>query len=488
MQLNKLLQALSLNEPVNASYDIEIKDICCDSRLVKKDCLFVAIEGTNQKGSAFIDEALRRGASCIITEETGIYGAVKNGVPVIRHKNTHDALSILADTFFGHPSGSINVVGVTGTNGKTTTTYLIDSILREAGHSSGIIGTIVYKIKDKIINASNTTPGPLMLESLLREMVDGSCGYCLMEVSSHGLDQGRTKKIDFKSAIFTNLTQDHLDYHKTIENYFLAKSRLFSELSKDANAIINLDSPFALRLKNMTSAKVLTYGIDTNSDVRASSLCLGIRGSTFVLLTDDFNVQLETSIIGKHNISNILCAIAFALSEDIELEYIKRGIEKFKGVKGRLERLESEGRDIFIDYAHTPDALESVLRILKSFSGGNLTLVFGCGGERDRLKRPLMGEIAGKYADRIIITSDNPRSEKPQDIACEIATGIKNKEHEIILDRKDAIFSALKNSENGEIILIAGKGHEDYQIFRDKKIEFDDYKVAKECLRNLKLG
>lgn len=461
---------------------VDISSLCCNSKEARPGALFVAIDGAKDKGSNYIDEAFKRGAACIVAQEARDIPA-SSRFPVILVDDARYALAAVADEFFGHPSGSLKVAGVTGTNGKTTITYLIKSILEEAGYSAGVIGTIGYSFRDKVIPASNTTPGPLELQGLLSRMSDAGCNYCVMEVSSHGLDQERVGGIEFKAAIFTNLTHDHLDYHMNMENYFLAKSKLFSGLANDAYAIINLDSRFSSRLKSLSRGKVIGYAIDSGADVRAFDLSLSMEGSEFILAYKNIKTKIRTALIGKHNVSNILAAIAFSLTQGIGLEAIKRALNNFPGVKGRLYRINSGQRNVFIDYAHTPDALENVLGTLRQLSENKLFVVFGCGGERDRLKRPLMGKIARKYADRVIITSDNPRSEEPETIAGDIARGIPSLGYEIILDRREAIEYALAESGPRDIVLIAGKGHENYQIFKDKRIEFDDSAAAEEYLR-----
>ena len=487
MRLPSLLKRI--NPESDCRTDLEISGIFANSKEVKAGSLFVAVKGAKADGSEFIAEAVANGAVCVAAEDICL--AVKYPeVEFVRVKDSRYALAVLADEFFNHPSEQIKAVGITGTNGKTTITYLIRAILEQAGLSSGVIGTINYSFKDKVLAAVNTTPGPLELQYLLREMASCGCDYCLMEVSSHSLEQKRTAAIDFKAAIFTNLTQDHLDYHLNMENYFLAKAKLFSSLSQTAWAIVNIDSPYASRLKDLTRGKFIGYGIGSRAGlpacqtaVRARGLKLGIDGSEFDLEYEGHKTRIKTNLIGRHNIYNILASAAFAFSQNIKPEDIQAALTKFSGVKGRLERVKDvQDRFVFVDYAHTPDALENVLAALKEFSSNRLTVVFGCGGERDRLKRPLMGRTAEKYADRIIITSDNPRGEEPGTIAGEITCGIKNKEYKVILDRKEAIAYALGNSLFGETILIAGKGHEDYQIFKDRKIYFDDVQAVRECV------
>lgn len=481
MRLGRLLKRI--DPDYSPKTDLEVLGVFANSKEVKDNSLFVAVKGAKADGSGFISEALKNGAVCVAAEDISL--AIKYPqADFIRVKDSRGALAELADEFFEHPSGQIKTVGVTGTNGKTTITYLIRAVLEQAGLSSGIIGTINHLFKDRIIPAQNTTPGPLELQSLLRDMVSAGCDYCLMEVSSHSLEQKRTQAIDFKAAIWTNLTQDHLDYHLNMENYFLAKSLLFSSLGKDAFAIVNTDSPYALRLKGMTRGRFIGYGIDLDTAVRGRDLRLQISGSEFDLEYAGRKTRIKTKLIGRHNIYNILASAAFAFTQDVGPRDIQEALKDFPGVRGRLERVEDvQDRFVFVDYAHTPDALENVLALLKEFSANRLTVVFGCGGDRDRLKRPLMGQAAARFADRIIITSDNPRTEEPEEIAAQIARGIKNKEYKIILDRKEAIAYALENSIFGETILIAGKGHEDYQIFKDKKVYFDDCKAVRECLK-----
>lgn len=487
MRLVRLLKRLNNNNikalPSCSVDRVNISGIACDSRQVQRGSLFVAVDGAAHKGGAFIDEAIQRGAACVVSKSSPC-SSLRNGeVPFIRYSDTRYALAELADEFFGHPSKELKVAAVTGTNGKTTVTYLIKCICEEAGHPAGVIGTVGYSFKGKEFPAANTTPGPIELQSLLRQMVDDGCAYCIMEASSHGISQQRVQAIDFIAAIFTNLTQDHLDYHRSMENYFAAKSKLFRNLSKDAYAILNADDPAALRLRPLGAGKPMSYGIHSDAQVKAERVTSGLSGSEFILNAMGKKIRIKAPLIGNHNISNILAAAAFALTQNIELTQIKKALGGFAGVRGRLQRVTAKEKNVFVDYAHTPDALENVLRTLRALSHNKITVVFGCGGERDSLKRPLMGEVAKRYADNIIITSDNPRSEDPDRIAKAIARGIKNKAYRIILDRKEAIAFSLAKSRKGDIVLIAGKGHERYQIFKDKKTEFDDYEIAREYLK-----
>lgn len=483
MKLKQLLLALDRKRFADYPQDIDIVSICCDSRQASKDSLFVAIDGEKEKGSRFIGAAIAKGARCVITSN-GRPQTSGPEVSVISFPDTRIAVARLADEFFGHPSGKLKVIGVTGTNGKTTVTYLIKSIAEKAGFSSGLIGTINYLIKDKAIPAVNTTPGALQLQDLLKQMLDNDCKWCVMEASSHGIDQDRAANIDFSAAVFTNLTQDHLDYHHNLENYFLAKAKLFSGLSCGAYAIINADSPYSLRLRSLTKAKCVTYAIEASADVRAKDLDLSLDGSRFLVESKNSNLKLKTSLIGRHNISNILAACALAFSQKINPQAIKEGVEDFPGVRGRLEKVvQCEKFNVFIDYAHTPDALENVLKVLRQWTPDKLIVVFGCGGGRDRLKRPLMGSAVEEYADFAVITSDNPRGENPSAIADEIAQGMKGKNYEIVLGRKEAIDYALARAKARDTVLIAGKGHENYQIFADRKIDFDDRQTVEDWIK-----
>lgn len=479
MKLSQLLKRIDFKPPASLKTDLEISSICFHSKDVKPGALFVAINGNKHRGSDFAKEAVRNGAVCLAGDIQGA-DCLDFPPPLISLKDPRLALALMADEFFGRPSERIKVIGITGTNGKTTITYLLKNILEKAEFPCGIIGTIEHSFKNRAIGSVNTTPDAIGIAFLLKEMADSGCGYCAMEVSSHALDQERTRAVNFEAAIFTNLTGDHLDYHLNPENYFLSKSRLFSSLGKNRAAIINMDSPFALRLKSLTKARIVGYAINNDSDVTARTVISRISGSEFIIKHRKTKVRIKTPLIGAHNVYNILAAAAFALTQKISWEAIKEALENFPGVKGRLERIPlSQGRSVFVDYAHTPDGLENVLSALKGLTGKNLILVFGCGGDRDRAKRPIMGQIAAKYADRIIITSDNPRGEDPKDIAGEISPGIKNKEYDIILDRKEAIGQALKLSGDKDIILIAGKGHENCQVFKDKSVEFDDVQIVK---------
>jgi UDP-N-acetylmuramoyl-L-alanyl-D-glutamate--2,6-diaminopimelate ligase len=375
------------------------------------------------------------------------------------------------------------VIGVTGTNGKTTITYLMESVLSAMGRSVGVVGTVNCRVGGKVLPSKNTTPGMLDNQMFLHDLVKDGVGYGVMEVSSHALEQGRTDLIDFKGAIFTNLTGDHLDYHKTMENYFEAKSRLFTGLKRKAYAVINKDDPYGRRLIGMTPARVITYGIQGDADVKAQIEEFGLIGSRIMVKYFDERIILTTRFIGMHNVYNILAAFAAGLGEGFPPEKIKEGIESLRWVPGRLERVEV-GQDffLFIDYAHTDDGLKNVLQSLQAVKHNRIIVVFGCGGDRDRTKRVRMGRVACELADLSILTSDNPRSEDPDAIINEIVPGFDKPTYEIAVDREKAIERALTLARKNDIVLLAGKGHETYQVLKDRTVDFVEKDIVQRFL------
>jgi len=465
---------------------LKIKGITCNSKEVKKDFLFVAIRGNRQDGNKFINEAVRKGAGVIAVEKRPNIKNLKK-VKLLKVNNCRKFLAETALKFYGAPADKIRVAGITGTNGKTTISYLIEAILKESGKDCGVIGTVNYRFKRKVIVAKNTTPGPLALQDLFAKMYAQEIKYCAMEVSSHALDQDRVAGIKFRSAIFTNLTQDHLDYHKNLENYFLAKSKLFSNLPSSSVAIINNDDKYSSRIKRLTKAKIITYGIEKESQVMANDIKFGLQSTEFNLIAPKIKIRIKTNLVGCYNIYNILASICWGLSEGISIKNIKSAIEKFKNVPGRLESINcKKGCSVFVDYAHTPDALYNVICALKPLVKGKIIGVFGCGGERDKLKRPKMGKIVTELADFAIITNDNPRSENPASIIKDILAGVKNKNYKIIPDRFKAIQTGLALVRQGDCLLIAGKGHENYQIMKNKTLDFSDRKAVQKCLKLMK--
>ncbi|MFA5093059.1 MAG: UDP-N-acetylmuramoyl-L-alanyl-D-glutamate--2,6-diaminopimelate ligase [Candidatus Omnitrophota bacterium] len=465
---------------------VKIKGITANSQQVKKGFAFVAIAGNQKNGNLFIQDAIAKGATVVAAKQLPKFVVSKN-IKLIKVNDCRLYLAKQASKFYGSVADKLKCVGITGTNGKTTVAYLIEAIAQEANLSCGVIGTINYRYKGKTFVAKNTTPGPVELQSLLARMHVNKIKYCAIEVSSHALDQKRVAGINFSTAIFTNLTQDHLDYHKSLEQYFLAKLKLFTGLSTSSIAIINQDDQYAGRIIRKTRAKIFTYGIDRSAMLMAKDINYGLHFTEFTLLGPKIKIRLKTQLTGKHNIYNLLASVAWGLSQKLDVNVIKSAIEKFKNVPGRLEKINSnKGFGIFVDYAHTPDALFNVITALRPLVEGKIIIVFGCGGERDKLKRPKMGKVVSKLADYAIITDDNPRSENPKEIIKEICKGIKKNNYCIKGDRFEAIRAGLAICKKGDCLLIAGKGHECCQILKNKILTFSDQKVVKQCLKLMK--
>ena len=467
--------------------DLEIKGITSNSKEIKKGFLFVAIKGNCRDGNYFIKEAIARGASIVVVEKKWPRIKAPGKVIFLVVSDCRKFFAQATHNFYNAPSDKIKVVGITGTNGKTTISYLIEAIAKASGDDCGVIGTINYRFKGKMIIAKNTTPGSGLLQSLLMKMCAQKVKYCAMEVSSHALDQERVAGINFSQAIFTNFTQDHLDYHKNLENYFLAKAKLFYALSPASCAIINYDDKCANRIKRLTKARILTYGIKKKSNVMAKNINYGMQSTEFSLVTPHNTMRIKTNLVGRYNIYNILAAVAWGISEKLSIQDIKFAIEKFKNVPGRLERINcAQGFSVFVDYAHTPDALFNVISALRPLIKGKIIVIFGCGGERDKLKRPQMGRVVTELADYAIITSDNPRSEKPTQIIKDIVQGIRKNNYCSVSERGEAISQGLSLVDQGDCLLIAGKGHEDYQILKNRVLKFNDRKVALKCLESMR--
>ncbi len=486
MYFKELLDSSGVSRAFSQSDDFEVKGIACNSQFVGEGFVFVAINGNRHDGRIFIQQTIQRGARGIVCEPPINPGLDLGRVSLVHVKDARKALADLASSFYGAPSLKLNVVGITGTNGKTTVTYLIESILKQAKHKPAVIGTINCRLQDKVVASDNTTPGPLELQSLLSGFLEGGADHLVMEVSSHALKQERTRGIEFSSAIFTNLTQDHLDYHLTLEDYFESKAKLFKGLSSKAAAIINSDDAFSCRIPGLTSARIISYGIRNKSDVMAKDIQLCSSGTKFrIEFSNKKGFDVQVALIGLHNVYNILAAVAWAASRGISNETIRAALANFIVVPGRLEKFTSpDGYSVFVDYAHTEDALRSVIVSLRQLVTGRLIVVFGCGGERDKDKRPKMGRVASDMADFCIITNDNPRSEDPDDIINQIKQGIKKDNYEVIPDRVLAIKKALSIASKGDIVLIAGKGHENYQLLKDGRHHFDDREAVRECLKS----
>ncbi len=462
------------------------KGVTSDSRDVKEGVVFVAHRGPFQDGHEYIKDAVIKKASAIILEDRAFLARAKTRIPYILVKDSKKALGQLADAFFGYPYRRIKCVGITGTNGKTTVSYLVRGILNSAGKKCGVIGTIGYRVKEANISLQNTTPGVIELHRLMKKMVDAGNRYAAMEVSSHALDQERIAGIIFKAAIFTNLTQDHLDYHKTMQEYFYAKKRLFKEyVDEGSSLIINADDDFGKRLLKSLRGKKISYGFGPGAKVRVESYGLGREGSYLSVNTPKGALEITTKLIGKHNLYNILAAVAFGITEGISFKNIIKGIEGVSYIPGRLERIDSrKGFSVFVDYAHTDDALKNVLESLRMIiHNGRIITVFGCGGDRDKGKRPKMGRVASDLSDHCIITSDNPRSEEPLEIISEIVGGVVKKNFEVEPDRLLAITRAIEMAEKNDCVLVAGKGHEAYQVIKNKVLPFDDKRVVEGILK-----
>lgn len=468
--------------------DFQVKGISSNSKDVLRDYVFVAIKGNRQDGNKFIGEAIKRGAKAVVIQSpVHQFTSSPAKAHFIKVKDARQALAKLAAAFYGNPSSKIKVIGITGTNGKTTVSYLLEGLLKKAHLLPAVIGTINYRFKDKIIPAKNTTPGPIELQSLLAKMLKEHINYCIIEVSSHALDQQRVGGIDFRSAVFTNLTQDHLDYHGTLKNYFQAKAGLFKDMSPGSFVVINNDDRYGRRLKELTCAEVISYGIENDSDVMAKDIRFDITHTEFRLVTSKGEADFKTKLIGRHNVYNILATVAWALKEGIDLFTIKSALGEFSFVPGRLERIDFDGRfSVFVDYAHTQDALKNIILTLRQLSGKKIIVVFGCGGERDKRKRPKMGRVVSELSDYAIITNDNPRSEDPNEIIRDIKKGIRKRNFCVIPDRLRAIKKSLSLAKSGDIVLIAGKGHENYQLLKDRRIHFDDRHVIRRCLKSPK--
>jgi len=478
MKLSKLIELIKPEKVENLTNDIEVKDISYNSMTTKENDIFVCLIGEKTDGHKYAQMAQEKGAVAILAQNM----PDNVTIPVLLVKDTQKSISDLAGILFDYPSKKINLIGITGTNGKTTVTHLIERIFEYNKKNCGLIGTLGYKLNynDTYKDAKHTTPQAPELQKTLNIMIDNSLENVVMEVSSHSLCQHRVGACEFDCAVLTNLTQDHLDYHITMQNYFEAKSTLFKNLKAGSYAIINNDDKWAEKFKNIIpeNVKVLTYGIENDADVKASNIKFNTTGASFDCKTPFGNYKVNLQMTGLFSIYNALTALTTALSQNLDINLTLKALEETRGVAGRFEAITNEPLTI-VDYAHTPDGLENVLTAARKIlaSEGRLICVFGCGGDRDATKRPQMGAIAEKLADVTIITSDNPRSEDPQQIITDILSGIKSLSQEKIMveeDRGLAIKLAAKIAQTNDIVVVAGKGHEDYQILKDKTIHFDD--------------
>ena len=473
----KLTELLKNIEVKNSFTDRETVEVTSDSRLVKEGYLYVCIKGASFDGHNVAQEMLDKGAVAVVSErDLGLDSQI-----IV--DSTRDAYSVICANFFGNPADSLKLIGLTGTNGKTTTTFLIKQILENCGKKVGLVGTVQNMVGDEVFPAHYTTPDPHELQSLFRKMVDAGCEYCVMEVSSQALAQGRVAGIHFLLAAFTNLTQDHLDYHKTWENYFNSKRMLFESCDI---ALTNVDDENGLKIVDGLPCKVKTYGVkNLDSDFTARNVIFSSKGVKYELVCDRIGT-VKCPIPGRFSVYNSLCAASVALTLGFELEEVIAAIAKSNGVKGRIEVVPTDtDYTVIIDYAHSPDGLENIITSLKEIAKGRVVTLFGCGGDRDRTKRPKMGRIAAELSDFCVVTSDNPRSEDADKIIEDILEGMKDTTtpYEVVVNRKDAIKWALDNAQTDDIILLAGKGHETYQILPTGTIHFDEREVVAEILK-----
>jgi UDP-N-acetylmuramoyl-L-alanyl-D-glutamate--2,6-diaminopimelate ligase len=477
--LGEILQNVQMYEFPNIK-DMRIKRIEFDSRKVETDSLFVAIRGFTSDGHAYLSEAEKRGAVAAVVEQKRDIITL----PQIVVKDSRKELARMAANFYNPELSKMRLIGITGTNGKTTTSYLIRSVMESAGIKSGLVGTIAYDVAGQWIKAWNTTPESVDIFKMLYEMYNSGRKGCVLEVSSHALALNRVDFLNFEIGVFTNLTQDHLDFHKNFENYFNTKKKLFDHVNQGGRAVINQDDNYGRRLLKDVKQDIFTFGTTSTATVQAIEWESSIDGLRLKIDSPVGQIDINSSLIGQFNVENILASVATGLALNFDINTIKKGVELIRMVPGRLETARIDGnRTVVVDYSHTPDSLQKALKVLRELTNNTLWVVFGCGGDRDTAKRPIMGKIAEDYADKLVLTSDNPRSEKPQSITEMIIQGIASVENIYIeLNRRNAIQYALEHSEPGDTILIAGKGHEDYQEINGIKYPFDDRKVVEEIV------
>ena len=487
MQLKTLLTAISVRQIIGP-LDRSVESIAYDSRRVQRNGLFVALRGEKFDGHDFIEQAIEKGASVIVAEREQKHPRAT----CVAVENTRAALADLSAAFYGYPARKLKLAGITGTNGKTTTTFLIQHICEKAGVRCGLIGTVRYQLGERVLPAARTTPESLDLQELLAQIANAGCRAATMEVSSHALAQDRTRGLELDVAVFTNLTQDHLDFHGTMKNYFESKLKLFTQLASQQKkrkpvAVINIDDRYGEQLlgKIDKSISIITYGMAVRADFRASSYRMEFGGTSYQLDARGKSYLVRIPLIGRFNVANSLAALAAANALGVGVREAVLSLGKSPQVPGRLEMVPAKRQfQIFVDYAHTPDALLNVLKTLRELEPRRLIVVFGCGGDRDREKRPLMAQVVDLNADYTIITSDNPRKEDPAAIISEVERGFRSSHYEKLIDRAEAIARAIALAQPRDIVLIAGKGHETYQEFADHTVPFDDIQVARRALEN----
>ena len=489
MKLRELLAKANLQQPEHDALDLEVNRVCTNSHACQEGDLFIGMPGTRVDGGEFWGSAMGQGAiAAVITPDAAQKQPPKDDECVIQTKDMIAACSAIAAAFNDYPATKLGMVGVTGTNGKTTTSHLIEYFLLQAQQPTAMLGTLYTRWQGYNLTASHTTPFAVELQSLLAAAVAAGNKFAVMEVSSHALAQGRVKACRFEVGVFTNLTQDHLDYHRDMEDYFQAKSLLFSDEYLQGRAVINLDDEYGRRLiAQQQSDRLWTYSVnDSDADFYTSQLDYQPTGVKGILHTPLGEIAFNSPLVGQFNLANLLAAVATVLHLGVDLQSIADCLPNFVGVPGRMERVQispEQDINVIVDYAHTPDSLENLLNAARPFISGKMICVFGCGGDRDRTKRPIMGKIAAQLADVAVVTSDNPRTENPEQILQDVVAGIPDQvEPLVIKDRAQAIATAIKNAQPGDGVLIAGKGHEDYQILGTEKIHFDDREQARIAL------
>ncbi len=503
MKLRDLVKGLEHGQ-IHGQMSREIEGVAYNSKQVERNSVFVAMKGQEVDGHDYIEEAIEKGARAVILEDEN---RRIRGIPTVVVPNSRKALGTISSAFFGNPSAQMILIGITGTNGKTTTAYLAESILRGAGFKTGVIGTIDYHFGGTVHRATTTTPESYDLQKILRHMLEEGISHVIMEVTSHALHQHRIEGCHFDIGVFTNCTPDHLDYHKTMDHYFESKTSLFTQflrksMKPQSLSLINLDDPKGRILWEKLFEPKMSYGLNGERHICAKDIRASITGLSATAITPQGNFSLRSPLLGEFNLYNILASAGIGLALKVHPKEVRGGIEALRGVPGRVERIQNEnGFHIFVDYAHTPDALERILRTMGEFKeAARIITVFGCGGDRDRGKRPLMGAIAGRYSDLAVITSDNPRTEDPAAIIAEIegglrtesirkmdraelSDGFKGRGYIQVLDRREAIRLAIKLAKPGDVVIIAGKGHEDYQIIGRERLPFDDRYEITEALK-----
>jgi UDP-N-acetylmuramoyl-L-alanyl-D-glutamate--2,6-diaminopimelate ligase len=481
MKLSKIIEGIEYLS-VDNFFDVEIQDIAYDSREVSKGTLFFALTGEKVDGHSFIRDAVKRGAAACVVEEK----IETNRVPIITVHNSREILAHIAPVFFEYPSHHLLVVGITGTNGKTTTSFLTKRILDTAGKRTGIIGTIGCFIGEKKIPLPNTTPESLLIQRIMREMVDSDTEVCIMEVSSHGIKRGRIYGIDFDFGILTNVSRDHLDFHPSYSDYVDTKVSFFKGMKDEATSIINRDDKESIRFLKACSGRSVTYGLEHEADYWGRVVRIENNGMDVSIIHEEEEFSITSPLRGRYNVFNLLPAFTVSHLMGVDIESIKKGINTFTGVPGRSEVVDTTlGFNCIIDYAHTPDALYNLFSAERELTAGRLICVFGAGGDRDKGKRSEMGRVAASLCDEIILTSDNPRSEDPEMIISDILKGINGKKPLVEIERKRAIELSLAMAEAGDTVVIAGKGHEDYQEIQGERFPFNDKEFAKECIVGL---